>query len=194
MGQLRRVSDDHGDLSGRSIAEWAGLFDAHHNAIWRYLCRRAGPTAADDLTGEVFLRAARLTERPDVERAWLYGIATNLLRERSRKEMRGLRAFARSVGPLAESLDADAIVDRVDAAAMASKVASELARLGPNDRDTFLLYALTELDYAGIATATGVPIGTVRSRLHRARRRLRHAIGEDELDPAATTTTEPRTA
>jgi RNA polymerase sigma factor (sigma-70 family) len=77
---------------------------------------------------------------------------------------------------------------------MASKVASELARLGPNDRDTFLLYALTELDYAGIATATGVPIGTVRSRLHRARRRLRHAIGEDELDPAATTTTEPRTA
>lgn len=189
-------TEDDRAPAGRSSKDWGAFFDAHHNAIWRYLCHRAGPTVADDLAGEVFLRALRSGSPPSSgsERAWLYGTATNLLRERSRKEIRHLRAYARLNVPVEDVLDQDAVVDRLDAAQLAPTVAVELAKLEPNDRDTLLLYALTELDYAGIAVATGAPVGTVRSRLHRVRRRLRQTIGELDIDPAGTGTTEPRTA
>jgi RNA polymerase sigma-70 factor (ECF subfamily) len=72
--------------------------------------------------------------------------------------------------------DLDAVVGRVDAAADARVVAETLSRLSPGDRDTLLLFALTDLDYEGVALATGVPVGTVRSRLHRVRRHLRAAL------------------
>jgi RNA polymerase sigma factor (sigma-70 family) len=189
-------SETDGVLVMRSTQEWGAFFDLHHNAIWRYLCRRAGPTVADDLTSEVFLRAlrARPAPRPETERAWLYGTATNLLRERSRKEIRHLRANAKLNVPVADVLDQDAVADRLDAASLARVVAAELSKLDAGDRDTLLLYALTELDYAGIALAIGVPVGTVRSRLHRARRKIRAAIGEIDVDPPEPSTTEARTA
>lgn len=86
---------------------FAVVFDRHYDAIWRYLCRRVGPTGADDLAGESFLRAFR--KRADYEpcrlgpRPWLYGIATNLLREQARREERQMRAYARVAQPLVES-------------------------------------------------------------------------------------------
>jgi RNA polymerase sigma factor (sigma-70 family) len=155
-----------------------------------------GPTVADDLASEAFLRALRSKGLPvaGAERAWLYGIATNLLRERSRKEIRRLRAYARAPVSPADASEQDAAAARLDAVAMAKTMASELAGLDAAERETFLLYALTELDYAGIAVAMNVPIGTVRSRLHRARRRLRNALGYEEIDPGGTTTIETRHA
>jgi RNA polymerase sigma-70 factor (ECF subfamily) len=178
--------DDH--LIASSITQplkFAALFDRHYRAIWRYLCRRVGPTLADDLAGETFLRAfvgrggylpGGLGARP-----WLYGIATNVLRENARREERYVRALTRAAGLEAATGDLEDVEGRVDAAALAPSVAVALSTLAPAERDALLLLALTELDYEGIAIATGVPVGTVRSRLHRARRRVRHELGF-ELD------------
>ena len=195
MMRRRHGNADRTSPGTRAPADWAALFDANHNAIWRYLSRRAGPTVADDLAGEVFLRALRSTAAPAEgnERAWLYGIATNVLRERSRKEIRRLRAYARVAAPGVESVDQEAAAERVDAAAMARAVAGELSGLNAVERDTFLMFALTELDYEGIAVATGVPVGTVRSRLHRTRRRLRQALGEEPFDADEARTIQTRT-
>jgi RNA polymerase sigma-70 factor (ECF subfamily) len=160
---------------------FAALFDRHYPAIWRYLCRRAGPTAADDLAGETFLRAFSGRARYDADQAdarpWLYGIATNLLREDARREARQMRAYARAAGLSAGAPGVEEAEDRADASALAPRVVAALAELSPPDRDTLLLFALTDLDYEGVAVATGVPVGTVRSRLHRVRRRMRIQLG-----------------
>jgi RNA polymerase sigma factor (sigma-70 family) len=162
------------------------LFDRHYDAIWRYLCRRVGPTGADDLAGESFLRAfvkrAAYEASPLGPRPWLYGIATNLLREQARREERQMRAYARVAQPLLDGHVYDDVDGRLDAESLGPAVTAALACLGSPERDTLLLLALTELDYDGIAIATGVPIGTVRSRLNRARRLVRAEL-ERQLEP-----------
>ncbi len=165
---------------------FAVLFDRHYDAIWRYLCRRIGPTGADDLAGESFLRAfvkrGGYAPSPLGPRPWLYGIATNLLREQARREQRQMRAYARVAQPLVESSVYEDVDGRLDAELLAPAVAAGLAGLEPPDRDALLLLALTELGYEGIAIATGVPIGTVRSRLNRARRLVRGEL-QRRLEP-----------
>lgn len=161
--------------------EFSVLFDRHYEAIWRYLCGRVGPSGADDLAGESFLRAfvrrSSYEPSPLGPRPWLYGIATNLLREQARREDRQRRAYARAAQPLVDvpALDEEVEV-RLDAASLAPAVLAALTQLDSADRDTLLLRALTELDYEGIAIATGVPVGTVRSRLNRARRLVRGVL------------------
>jgi RNA polymerase sigma-70 factor (ECF subfamily) len=177
-------SHPHGELSdgeliSRSLGDgrnFATVFERHYDRIWRYLSRRADPVAADDLASETFVRAfaGRVgydRGQPDAS-PWLYGIATNLLRERSRGEERRRRAYARAIesAPLEEGFEE--APGRVDARALAPALVATLASLAPHDRDALLLLALTDLSYEGIAVATGVPVGTVRSRLHRARRRM----------------------
>jgi RNA polymerase sigma factor (sigma-70 family) len=173
---------------------FALLFDRHYDHVWRYVCRRAGTAVADELASEVFVRALAgrfaLGQGEINVRAWLYGIATNLLREHSRSEARRWRAYARAVQPTATSGGLDDVEGRVDAAARGPAVARALAGLQTADREALLLLALTELDYAGIAIATGVPIGTVRSRLHRARRRVRLQLGLEKAPTDARAATE----
>ena len=185
---VARASEDNAAVHA-SLARpqaFALLFDRHYEPIWRYLCRRIGPTGADDLAGEAFLRA--FTKRSGYEpsplgpRPWLYGIATNVLREQSRREGRQMRAYARAVQPLEESAAYEDVDGRLDAELLAPAVAAGLASLEPQDREALLLFALTELGYDGIAIATGVPIGTVRSRLNRARRLVRHEL-QRQLEP-----------
>ncbi len=165
-----------GSSTGRPEA-FAALFDRHYRAIWRYLCRRAGPTTADDLAGETFLRAfagrTRYDDAQEDARPWLYGIATNLLREDARREARQIRAYARAAEPSGGGGEVEEAEGRADASVLAPRVLAALGELSPADRDTLLLFALSDLDYEGVAVATGVPVGTVRSRLHRVRRRLR---------------------
>jgi RNA polymerase sigma factor (sigma-70 family) len=156
---------------------FAALFDRHYDPVWRYLCRRTGPTGADDLAGETFLRAfskrASYEPSPLGPRPWLYGIATNLLREDVRREQRQMHAFARAAQPLVESPAAEEADGRIDALSLRPAVLEALSQLDPVDRDTLMLLALTELGYEGIAVAMGAPVGTVRSRLNRARRLVR---------------------
>jgi RNA polymerase sigma-70 factor (ECF subfamily) len=154
------------------------LFDRHATAMYRYFVRRVGADAADSLLGELFRvaferRATYDCERPNA-RPWLYGIATRLLAHHHRSEARRLRATARLVALRERGTDpTDQLLGAIDAAALWPVVAEAVARLPEGERDVLFLYAWEDLSYQDIATALGLPIGTVRSRLNRARRTLR---------------------
>jgi RNA polymerase sigma factor (sigma-70 family) len=168
-------------------AVFAEIFDRHHGELYRYLRHRAGGGLAADLAAETFVTAfaRRAAYRPQggSARPWLYGIAHNLLRNHLRHEQRRLAAYARhgaeptsDAAALAEFSLADA---RADAEAGTARLTRILAGMAARDRDALLLFAWADMSYAEVAQALGVPVGTVRSRLNRARRQLR-ALAEDE--------------
>jgi RNA polymerase sigma-70 factor (ECF subfamily) len=150
------------------------IFDRHFDAVHAYLARRVGRTLADDLAASTFTvafeRRRRFRREATTARPWLFGIATNLLRNEQRAEKRALEALGR----LAPSELAAASPDVLHAEHL-GKLLSSLDR---DQRDVLLLYAWEELSYGEIATALGVPVGTVRSRLARARARLRSLLGD----------------
>jgi RNA polymerase sigma factor (sigma-70 family) len=111
-------------------------------------------------------------------RSWLFGIATNLIRRQHRDEERRYRALAKL--PVDAPVNADdAAVDRAAAALMRPALARALAALATRDRDVLLLVAVAELNYSEISAALGVPLGTVGSRLNRARKSVRKALGAE---------------
>ncbi|HZN71207.1 MAG TPA: RNA polymerase sigma factor [Micromonosporaceae bacterium] len=180
------------DRSRTTPEAFAEIFDRHAEAVHRYLARRAGGSVADDLTSETFLVAFGQRTKYDLTRTdarpWLYGIATNLLRRHRRVEVRQYRAMARTgVDPVADG-DADRVVARVAASAASRRLALALARMPAGERDVLLLIAWEELGYGQVAEALGIPVGTVRSRLHSARRRLRASLAD--LDPVHLTETD----
>lgn len=183
-----RVHDkERPDLAGlpetAAAAELGRLFRAHRAGLHRYLARRVGPTTADDVVGETFLAALRGRRgydprRADV-RAWLYGIAVNLMRQHERTEVRALRATARLAGRTGDrdaGSDADpaeTVAGRVDAQHRVRQLAAALAELSTADRELLLLASWADLNATEIGLALDLPPGTVRSRLHRIRRQLR---------------------
>ena len=164
--------------------QFAAIFDRYFGQIHRYLARRVGSKLADDLAADVFVAAFAQRTRYDLgqgcARPWLYGIATNLVGAQRRRERRYYRALARSAARQAvRPADAgDQVADRVSAAAAGPALAAALAALAPGDRDVLLLVALAELSYPEVAAALGIPYGTVCSRLSRARRHVRGALGD----------------
>jgi RNA polymerase sigma-70 factor (ECF subfamily) len=166
---------------GASLADpeaFATLFDRHFDAVHAYVQRRVGPDLADEVAAETFTRAFDRRARYDVSRddarPWLLGISANLMRRHWRSERRRLDAYARSAGatPGAEL-----------ALPLASELAHALRSLPRREREPLLLLAWADLTYDEIAFALGIPIGTVRSRIARARRRLRGRLGaEPHLD------------
>ena len=145
------------------------IFERHFDAIHRYVARRLGSGLADDVAATVFVEAfaSRSGFLIDVcdARPWLYGIATNMIRRHRRRERAAWRAYAKhGVDPF--GIDANPRLDEV-------AVARALARIAKVDRDALLLLVWADLTYEDIATALGIPVGTVRSRIHRARARLR---------------------
>jgi RNA polymerase sigma factor (sigma-70 family) len=111
---------------------------------------------------------------------WLFGIATNLLRSRLRSETRRTRALAR-LHPQDEADLADGALDRVEAQALGPQVAAALSQLSPIYRDALLLHVWGDLSYEQVAEATHVSVGTVRSRIHRARTYVRAALRPEEI-------------
>lgn len=174
---------DDASLIERSLADpeaFADLYDRHAPLIHRYAARRLGAEAADDVVAETFLAAFRRRARYDLARPdarpWLYGIAANLIGKHRRSETRMLRAYARTgTDPLDD--DADRVDARVSASACARPLAGALAALPARDRDVLLLVAWADLTYEQVAEALSIPVGTVRSRLNRARRKVREALG-----------------
>jgi RNA polymerase sigma-70 factor (ECF subfamily) len=163
------------------------IFDRHFGAIHAYVSRRAGPDLADELAAEAFAIAFRKRSRYDASRPdarpWLYGIAANLLARRRRTEERELRAYARTGLDPAAPDHAPGLHASLDARAAGPALAAALAALDHRDREVLLLFAWADLGYAEIAHALSVPIGTVRSRLSRARRLVRaELIERGELD------------
>ncbi len=154
--------------------------------IYRYAARRTGESAAEDVMAETFLIAFERLDSFDHAwadaRPWLFGIATNLLRKHHRTEAKILKVLAKSSGRDADADSTERIAEQLDAAAATSALAAALRKLSAVDRECILLYAWAELNYEGIAEATKVPIGTVRSRLNRARRILKAAAGSHQIN------------
>ncbi|MTA14818.1 MAG: sigma-70 family RNA polymerase sigma factor [Actinobacteria bacterium] len=153
-------------------------FEQYVDVIHAYVCRRAGREVARDVTAETFRVALAQFDRYDSslghERAWLYGIASNLLRRHWRSEQRLLRSQHRSASSVSVVGDPLlAVEDRFDARRDVDRVLEAVALLDPDDRDVLLLTVWEGLTSAEVAAALGVPAGTVRSRLSRIRAHLR---------------------
>ena len=160
---------------------FADAFRAEFSALHRYLRRRVGAAAADDLAAETFAIAYARWASFDQSRPlrpWLYGIASNLAQHQWRRERRKLRAYARTgVDPITSDLEDT--VGRVDADAQRRELAAALAALRHEDRDILLLHAWAELTDAEIAAALSLPVGTVKSRLHRTRTQLGNRLSRN---------------
>jgi RNA polymerase sigma-70 factor (ECF subfamily) len=167
---------------------FAAIFDRHAAHIHRYLSRRLGGDAVDDLVAETFLIAFRGRGRYDTgwrsARPWLYGIATNVVSRHRRDEARRYRLRQAVVPEPDETCHADRVAAGVSAEATRGALSAALARLSRGDRDVLLLIAWEDLSYEQVATALGIPVGTVRSRLNRARRKVRAVLGPS--DPTET--------
>jgi len=169
------------EFSAREPECFAEIFDRYYTEIHGYVARRLGLNLADDVAAETFLIAFDRRERYDVAyafaRPWLYGIASNLVSRHHRAETRQYKALAR-VG-VEDRLEghADRIESRVDAESTRGLLASALAAIAPRDRDVLLLVAWAGLSGEEAARALGVPAGTARSRLHRARKKVRTELG-----------------
>ncbi|MGH3021486.1 MAG: RNA polymerase sigma factor [Gaiellaceae bacterium] len=160
---------------------FAEIFERHFAVIHGYLQRRVGPGRADDLGADVFRIAfqqrARFEPLRESALPWLYGIATNLVHQDERSEIRRLRALARLEG---QAVDAESTLERVaeraDAESLRAPLFEALSGLEARDRTVLLLVAWEELTYEQVAEALEIPVGTVRSRLSRARTRVRQAL------------------
>lgn len=169
------------EIVRRSIEEpdhFELIFDRYHSTMWTYLARNAGRGRADELAADVFVAAfssrSSYDETKGPVRAWLYGIAANVLRTHLRSDARMRRAFGRAVrGVVASHRPIDAVDQSIVDRQLLERVAKGLRELSANEREVILLFAWEELSYDDIALALDIEVGTVRSRLSRARQRLR---------------------
>jgi RNA polymerase sigma factor (sigma-70 family) len=187
---------DHGLDDGRLIeaswshpARFAELFDRRYVTVRAFCARRVGARNGDDVAGETFCRAFEHRRRYDVSRAdarpWLYGIASNVIRAQHRSDRRGSQAYLRAAAMVDAEDPFQASLSSIDARRELAIVACALPSLPPDEVDALLMHAWEGLSYGEIAEAFDVPIGTVRSRLSRVRRRLRTLL--DTNGPAVAT-------
>lgn len=172
-------------------ASFGALFERHFAAVHRFCARRVGRDDAEDLAGETFRRAFEARHSYDLGRPdalpWLFRIARNLISDALRgraaedRAYTRLRAVAGSSSPSGEDRAAESAEARADLARVARLLVEEPAE----DVDALFLHVWDGLSYADVATVLGVPIGTVRSRLSRLRRRLEVALGAPADPPAA---------
>jgi len=165
---------------------FAAIFDRYGVLMLRFLERRAGPGVAEDLLAELFRVAFERRSSFDPSRLdatpWLYGIATNLLRRHRRSQERRLRAVARMLAQSSLATDdfTEELADRLDAVQRLPLVVAAVWDLPEPDREVLLLVAFEGLAYNDVAQALGIPEGTVKSRLNRARRVLRERLDDRE--------------
>lgn len=163
------------------------LYESTAERLHRYVARRVGADTAQDVVSEAFLvlwdqRAGQAYE-PDAVRAWLYGVATNLLRNHVRAEERKLRAWSKAHAARVDEGDIGERASAVaDADLLAGPLTGWLAELRIEEREVLLLHAWADFAPAEIAVALDVPVATVRTRLHRARARLRTRLAATDHD------------
>ncbi|WP_405535833.1 RNA polymerase sigma factor [Streptomyces sp. NBC_00075] len=153
------------------------LFDAYARSVYNHAFRLTGDwSAAEDVVSLTFLDAWRLRDRVDEEggslRPWLLGVATNVTRNTRRAARRHAAAVARLPRDEVERDFADEVAGRLDDTEQLSLVRAALALLRRPEREVLALCVWSGLDYPAAAEALGVPVGTVRSRLSRARTKL----------------------
>lgn len=158
------------------------IFDRYSALVFAFAAHRVGRQDAWDLVGEVFTRAFAVRGRYDPARSnclpWLYGIAKNVIQTWVVKMERRPRLYPATSETVVQPYDeAD---DRLVAQSVSEELNYALRQLEDADRETLLLYALEGLGYAEIAEAMRIPIGTVGSRIHRARLRVMELIPDLE--------------
>jgi RNA polymerase sigma factor (sigma-70 family) len=187
------LSADADAISGstENPARFTAIFDRHVVAVHNYVARRVGDVLADELTGEVFCiafeRRATFDLTCDDARPWLFGIASRLVQRSWRTGDRSARAYER-LRHERQRLSVADVSDRIEGGEFAVAVAAALDRLPEAERETLLLFAWDRFSYAQIGEMLGIPVGTVRSRIARARDRLR-----DHLAAAGHPVPEPTT-
>jgi RNA polymerase sigma factor (sigma-70 family) len=161
---------------------FGALFERHARTVYNFLFRRTADwSLAEDLTSIVFLEAWRKREEVrlegDLALPWLLGVATNVLRNRRRSQWRYRAALQRIPRERCNDWAEDAHA-RLDDARRMRAVLGALGELPRREQDVIALCVWAELSYEEAAAALGVPVGTVRSRLSRARARMRELAAE----------------
>jgi RNA polymerase sigma-70 factor (ECF subfamily) len=173
------------EVIGRSLDEpeaFGLIYDRHAATVLRFLGRRVGAGLAEGLVGELFRIAFERRKTFDAAREsalpWLYGIGSNLLLKHRRGEARRLRASAR-MAAAREAGDGRASAAGLEARLLFPRVAAAIEALPDGEREALLLVAWEDLSYRSVAEALDLPVGTVRSRLNRARVHLRELLGSN---------------
>ena len=173
--------DTDAEIIQRSIRDpdaFREIFERHASTVHAYARKRIGMTAGEEILAETFLTAFEKRARFDLSyesaRPWLLGIATNIIHHHLREEREHLTALGKMFREQPEEPVDD--VARLDAQRMKPRLIAALLALSDDDRETFLLLALGQLTYEEVASALRIPIGTVRSRIHRARIHLRERV------------------
>ncbi|MFC0007894.1 RNA polymerase sigma factor [Micromonospora siamensis] len=179
----RQADDAAAIAASRQDAEAFGvLYDRYAAQLYRYAYRRVGPELAEDVVADTFLAAFRRRNSYDLARAdarpWFFGILTREIARHRRAEQARWRALGRAGDDGVAEGFADQVAAAVSARATRGPLAGALRRLSAGDRDVLLLVAWSDLSYEEVAETLNIKIGTVRSRLHRARRKLRAALGD----------------
>lgn len=174
------------DLAARlrdDPAQFAAVYDRYFRVIYRYVAGRLGPQHADDLAAETFLVAYAKRDRFDPARGelrpWLFGIATNIVRQHRRVEARRYQALARMPAEITVEGPEDRAVDIAAAGRLRPRLARALRSLPARERDVVLLVSLGQLSYDEVGQSLGIPAGTAGSRLSRARTKLRTALEQE---------------
>ncbi|MFC7587876.1 RNA polymerase sigma factor [Nonomuraea antimicrobica] len=167
----------------RDPSLFTAVHDRYYRDIYLYVAGRLDTQIAEDITAETFLLAFDRRDRYDPERGdlrpWLFGIATNLIARHRRKETRHYKALAKlGPEPVVEGHE-DRVVTSVTAERMQPHLAKALAALSGGERDALLLVALGQLSYEEAAQALGIAVGTVGSRLSRARSKILALIDKE---------------
>ncbi|MEU8473002.1 RNA polymerase sigma factor [Streptomyces sp. NPDC029006] len=176
--------------AGESSA-FAELFDSYGRAVYNHAFRlTADWSVAEDVMAATFLEAWRLRDRVDPEggslRPWLLGIATNTARNQYRSNRRyRAAANAAAAAELSVPDHADEVADRVDDRQRLATALTALAALRRPEREVITLCLGEGLDYEAAAGALGIPVGTVASRLSRARKKLRALAQAASARPVA---------
>jgi RNA polymerase sigma-70 factor (ECF subfamily) len=175
------------DETSAEAREHVRLWDTHARAIYRFCFRRTADAAlAEDLTSIVFLEAWR--RRRDVARGeqdllpWLYGVATNVLRNQRRSQRRHQAALLRLPRPLHEPDFADGVSTRLDDETQMRTILREIRKLSRLEQEILGLCVWEGLEPREAALALGIPEATVRTRLHRGRRHLQALAGANSAD------------
>jgi RNA polymerase sigma factor (sigma-70 family) len=159
------------------------IYERYGHRVLGYVAKRVPRVDAADLTGEVFLKAFNARRKYDTARPfalpWLLGIATNVIGDYQRKRARRFRIGIRPE-PSTQAPVEDVATERADAAGARPALEQALSSLNPGDRSSLILLAVEGLSYEAIGEALGVPVGTVKSRVNRARKKVREHLGDSQ--------------
>lgn len=169
---------------------FAQLYDEFARAVYNHGLRLTGDwSTAEEIMSDTFLTAWRTHERVQEDGGsllpWLLGIATHKADNARRGARRRQLFLARQPQPRVEEDFAPRTVGRIDDARYLRAVQAALGRLRRQEREVLALCVWSGLDYQQTAEALGIAVGTVRSRLSRARRKLAHLAAEDREPPTA---------